>query len=410
MKYLIFQADGMPDHPVDALKGKTPLQAADTPNMDFLAGHGTMGLLKTIPQGFPPGSDVGNLSIFGYDPKRYSTGRSPLEAASIGVKLAPDDVAFRMNLVTLSHRSASVIMEDYSAGHVTTAEAKKILVNLRKVLEDKEFMFYTGVGFRHLMVWRKGKAGMVTTPPHDITGRDIASHLPRGEGAEALIGIMEASQEILKGNPVNKTRVSRGRKPANSVWLWGQGRAPRMPRLREVFGVKGAVIAAVDIVKGLGVYAGLDIIKVPGATGFIDTDFLGKARAALRALKSNDIVYLHIEAPDEAGHMGDVKAKVKAIEDCDEKVLGTILSGIKKHGEVRILLCSDHPTPLDVKTHVNEYVPFVIYPSLKGSPPPARDARFDEVSAKKTGIVVEEGHRIMGVFLGRESITPHLVH
>lgn len=406
MKYIILQGDGMPDHHLDVLKGKTPLQAARTPNMDYLAAHGTLGLLKTIPQGFTPGSDVGNLSIMGYDPKRYSTGRSPLEAASIGVKLTTDDVAFRMNLVTLDHHNKSDFMGDYSADHISTEEAKKIISCLKKELEDREFMFYTGISFRHLMVWRKGKTGMTTTPPHDISGKEITPYLPKGEGAEALIGIMEASQDILKDNPVNKDRVKKGRKPANSVWLWGQGKAPRMPKLRELFGVKGAVVAAVDIVKGLGVYAGLTVIKVPGATGFLDTNFQGKARAALRALSTHDLVYIHVEAPDEAGHMGDARAKIKAIEDFDEKVVGTILAGIKNVGDVRILLCSDHPTPVDVMTHVNEPVPFAIYPALRNSPAAPNDAHFDEVTSKKTGIILEEGHRIMGIFLGREHLPP----
>lgn len=397
----------MPDHPVRELKGKTPLQAARTPNMDFLATHGTMGLVRTIPSGLPPGSDVGNLSLFGYDPRRYSTGRSPLEAASIGVKLALDDVAFRMNLVTLNRQNASVIMDDYSAGHISTTEAKQIISRLRKALEDREFMFYTGISFRHLMVWKKGKVGMTTTPPHDISGRDVASYLPKGEGSEALNGIMEASQDILKGDPVNSMRIKQGKKPATSIWLWGQGKPPRMPKLKEIYGIKGAVIAAVDIVKGLGVYAGLTIVKVPGVTGFLDTNFKGKALAALRSLAKHDLVYVHVEAPDEAGHMGDVKAKIKAIEDVDEKVLGTILSGIKKFGDVRILLSSDHPTPLDVRTHMSEPVPFVIYPPLKGSPPSDKKACFDESSAHKTGIFLEDGHKLMEIFLGRQPLVTH---
>jgi len=401
MKYIILQGDGMPDHRVDELGGKTPLNVARTPNMDFLASHGTMGLVRTIPQGMHPGSDVGNLSLFGYDPKKYSTGRSPLEAASIGVKLSPDDVAFRINLVTLQKKNESYYMDDYSSGHISTPEAKKLIRALRRVLEDKEFIFYAGLGFRHLMVWKKGKAGMTTTPPHDIMGKEITVHLPRGEGAEALIGIMEASRDILKDNPVNKLRARRGKKPANSVWLWGQGRPPRMPKFRELYGVKGAVVAAVDIVKGLGFYAGLSVINVSGATGFLDTNFIGKARAALRLLNNHDLVYVHVEAPDEASHMGDVKAKIKAIEDFDEMVVGTIIKGTKKFKDFRILLCSDHPTPLDVRTHVSEPVPFVIYPPLKEAPPPRREARFDEISAKKSGIFIAQGDRIMGILLGR---------
>ena len=393
MKYIILQGDGMADYPIESLGGRTPLEAARTPNMDWLAQRGVFGLAHVIPKGFPPGSDVGNMSIMGYDPAVYHTGRSPLEAASMGVALGPTDIAFRCNLVTLCGSGSDTKMEDFTSGHISTEEAAEIIRDLGRQLGGDGIEFFPGVSYRHLMVWRDGQERMETTPPHDITDRKTAAYMPKGDGAERLLQLMSASQATLANHPVNKKRVAEGKRPATTIWLWGQGRAPQLPPLTERFGIKGGVISAVDIIHGLGVYAGLERIDVPGITGFLDTNYVGKGEYGVRSLEKNDLVFIHVEATDEAGHMGDVEKKIQALEDFDEKVVGTVLKGMAKRSDYRILLMPDHPTAIALKTHVAEPVPFVLY-----SPAEARDngnVGYNETDAAKTGIVADKAYRLM---------------
>ncbi len=393
MKYVILQGDGMADYPLESLQGKTPLEVARTPNMDWLAARGIFGLAHTIPEGFPPGSDVGNMSILGYDPAVYHTGRSPLEAASMGVALGPQDIAFRCNLVTLRDNGDQRVMEDFAAGHIPTAEAGEIVRDLARHLGRNGLEFFPGVSYRHLMVWRDGKESMTTTPPHDITGQNIKGYLPEGEGAEVLAGLMKESETLLGSHPVNKKRKARGDKEATSIWLWGQGRAPAMPSLKERFGITGGVISAVDIIHGLGVYAGLERIEVPGITGYFDTNYKGKGEYGVAALEKMDLVFIHVEATDEAGHMGDVQKKIQAIEDFDEKVVGTVLKGMERYAQWRLLLMPDHPTSIVLKTHVAEPVPFVLFSSEE--PKKHGDLGYNETDARKTALVVKKAYALM---------------
>ncbi len=408
MKIVILQGDGMPDHPIRELGNKTPLEVARTPNMDELARIGMFGMVKTIPDELPPGSDVGNLSVLGYNPRLYYTGRSPLEAASIGVDVKESDITFRCNLVTLGDSNGKTIMDDYSAGHISTEEAKEIILDIRKELEEENIKFYPGVSYRHLMIWRCGSTilttggidGMKTTPPHDISGKEVAPYLPIGEGADKLKHLIERSKELLKNHPVNDKRLKHGKKPASSIWLWGQGRAPKMPKFKELYGIEGAVISAVDLVKGIGIYAGLRVIDVPGATGYLDTNYEGKVEYALHALDEVDLVMIHIEATDETGHEGKADLKIRAIEDFDSRVIGPVLRGMEKFDDYKILLLSDHPTPIELKTHINEPVPFVIF-SSKNKAVKDKDQTFSESSASKTGVFVDEGWKLIEMVLGK---------
>ena len=399
MKYVVILGDGMSDEKLEQLGGKTPLQVAKTPHMDYMARRGKLGLARTVPPGLPPGSDVANLSVFGYDPRSCYTGRSPLEAASMGVELGENDVAFRLNLVHLQPRGDKLYMRDYSAGHITTAEGRELVEELQRELGSDEFHFYPGVGYRHLLVWREGREKIAATPPHDITGKDIAEYLPRGEGAERLIELMNSSQLIFHNHPQYRRRQAAEQTPANSIWLWGQGKSPRMASFREKFGLRGGVISAVDLVRGIGVYAGLEIIKVEGATGYIDTNYRGKAEAALKALESLDYVYLHVEAPDEAAHSGNLEHKLQAIEDLDSQVVGPILEGIGRLGDYRLLCTPDHPTPIARMTHTADPVPFVLYGGEQRENQGI--AGYDEDAARATGLMVEDGYRLMEMLLGR---------
>ena len=392
MKVVILLGDGMSDIAYNELGNKSPLQYAATPNMDFMAQHGQVGLAHTVPVGLPPGSDVANLSVFGYDPRTCYTGRSPLEAISMGVVLGPDDVAFRMNLITLQAKGSSIYMQDFSAGHISTAEAGELVATLQKELGSQEIEFHAGVGYRHLMVWRGGKDAMSSTPPHDITGRAILDSLPTGDGADMLNNIMNHAQMVLYNHPVNVRRKEEGNLPANSIWLWGHGKTPLIETYQEKFGLSGAVISAVDLIKGIGICAGLDIINVEGATGYIDTNYLGKGQAALAALENHDFVYVHVEAPDEASHAGIMQHKLQAIEDFDRDVVGTVLDGIKKFGDYVILCMPDHPTPVKLMTHTSEPVPFVIYRSRAGEGNGA--SSYDEFQAKDTGLILD-GHALL---------------
>ncbi len=399
MKYIILLGDGMADYPIKELGDKTPLEAAKTESMDAIASRGKTGMVNTIPQGLSPGSDIANLSILGYDPNRYYTGRSVYEAASAGVHLDQDDVAFRCNLVTLSENDGRTIMGDYSAGHITTDEAEKIIGELDQRLGNDEIRFYPGVSYRHLMVWKGGSDNLKTTPPHDISGREVAAHLPKGEGADRILQLMEDANNILKDNPVNRERVAASKSPASSIWLWGQGRPLSLPSFKERYGLTGSVISAVDLIKGIGISAGLSSIDVPGATGYLDTNYLGKAEYALKELEEKDFVFVHVEAPDEASHSGDLPNKIRAIEEFDEKVVKTVLEGMRKFGEYKIMVLPDHRTPVVKKTHTSEPVPF----AFCGSADLMRDARqhttFCEVSAEKSGLFVGNGFDLMDVFV-----------
>lgn len=396
MKVIILLGDGMSDIAYSELGNKSPLQYAATPNMDFMALHGLSGLANTVPAGLPPGSDVANLSVFGYDPRNCYTGRSPLEAISMGVTLGPDDVAFRMNLVTLKPQGSSIYMQDFSAGHISTEEARILVETLQQELGNNEIEFYPGVGYRHLMVWRGGKDGMKSTPPHDITGKSVLDSLPSGDGADKLNNIMNHAQMVLHDHTVNKRRKEQGDLPANSIWLWGHGKTPRIETYKEKFGLTGAVISAVDLIKGIGICAGLDIINVEGATGYIDTNYLGKGQAALAALENHDFVYVHVEAPDEASHAGNMKHKIQSIEDFDRQVVGTILDGIKKYDDYIVLCMPDHPTPVKLMTHTSDPVPFTIFRSGVMNGNGAKS--YDEVEAKSTGLLLD-GHALLPMLL-----------
>jgi len=398
---MVLLGDGMADYPIAELSGKTPLQVAKTSNLDRLSQQGSLGLVRTVPTGCPPGSDVANLSIFGYDPALHFTGRAPLEAASMGVKLNRGDVAFRCNLLTLSQQEGKAFMEDFSAGHISTAEAEKIIADIEKVLGNEEFNFYPGVSYRHLLVWRNGERSLSlkTTPPHDITGKHIGEHLPRGEGQEEVLGLMEKAQKLLQDHPVNWTRRQAGKKPANAIWLWGQGRAPSLLPITKRFGLNGSVISAVDLMKGIGFYAGLEIVNVPGVTGYLDTNYAGKAEYALREISKKDFVYVHVEAPDEASHNGNLKDKIQAIEDFDGKIVGPILRGLRSWEDFRLLVLPDHPTPLALKTHSPEPVPFVIFSSQDARKAPKKGRSFDEISASQTGLFIERGHELLEKFI-----------
>jgi len=390
----------MPDHKLPELEGRTPLEVAYTPNLDEIAKRAEIfGIAKTIPDPLPPGSDVGNLAVLGYDPTKYYTGRSPLEAASIGVSLGETDVTVRCNLVTLGERSGQTVMEDYSAGHITDEDAAGIIENLKKEFDGEEFSLSQGVSYRHLLLWRGGNSGIRTTPPHDISGKEIGPWLPSGEGAEKLLGLMERSRRMLKDHPVNAKRRAEGKNTADSIWLWGEGTRPEMPSLLELYGITGSVISAVDLVKGIGIFAEMEVIEVPGATGYLDTNYAGKVSGALDSLQRVDLAMIHIEATDETGHVGDARLKIQAIEDFDQKVVGPALEGMEQFGEYRVLVLSDHPTPIDLRTHSREPVPFSILDSANSS---VKDNSlvYTEDCAAASGVFVEEGWKLMGELVG----------
>jgi 2,3-bisphosphoglycerate-independent phosphoglycerate mutase len=395
MKYILLVGDGMSDHPQPALGNKTPLQVAKTPNMDFLAQHGLVGTAQTLVPGLPLGSDVANLAVLGYDPRQYYSGRAPLEAANIGVELSPSDVAFRLNLVTIKDN----VMADYASGHITTEDAKPLIKMLGDKLGDKKVAFYLGTSYRHLVVWRSGPVDARCTPPHDISGKPITDFMPQGPRHAEVARLMEDSRFLLEGHEVNRERRREGKPPANMAWLWGQGKKPQMPTMTERFQITGGVISAVDLVKGIGIYAGLTVVPVQGATGYLDTNYVGKAEAALKVLKKNDFVFVHVEAPDEAGHNGDAAGKIQAIEDFDAKVVGTILTGLEGRRDFRLLVMPDHPTPLDTRTHVDEPVPFICYqPDGESNGAQA----YDEEQARATGKHVAEAWKLMDCLIKGE--------
>ncbi|MGI6453088.1 MAG: cofactor-independent phosphoglycerate mutase [Syntrophomonadaceae bacterium] len=400
MKYLLLLADGMADYPIPELNNQTPLQYAKTPNMDQLAKVSQIGLVATIPPGFPPGSDVANLSVMGYDPQKYYTGRSPLEAVSMGVKLGDQDLALRCNLVTLSNEAnySDKTMVDYSSGEISSEESAELIGELSIKLGTEEFNFFPGISYRHLMVWRNGGSReIILTPPHDISDQIIGKYLPRGKYGQTLLDIMEKSEAILKDHPVNQARRQAGKNPATSAWFWGEGKKPSLTSFADKYGVKGSVVAAVDLIKGLGICAGLTPIEVPGATGGVVTNFSGKAQAALNELKrGQDFVYVHIEAPDEAGHQGSLEHKIWAIEQIDSQVIGPFIDEMHNFPYVRFLLLPDHPTPLSIRTHSSEPVPFLLYDSRKQKSYGIE--QYQEKSAEK-GPFIEKGHQLMDLFI-----------
>lgn len=397
MKYIILLGDGMSDEPLAELGGKTPLEVAHIPNMDRLARSGQVGLAATVPEGYPPGSDVANLSVFGYNPVDCYTGRSPLEAASMGVELGPNDVAFRLNFVWLEAHYGKLYMGDFSAGHITTEDAGELIKTLQEHLGGDEFNFYPGISYRHLMVWKNGRDQLSFTPPHDISTLSIEGFLPQGDGADILIDLTNSAQMLLTNHPVNQQRVDRGELPANSIWLWGHGRKPRMETYQQRFKLSGSVISAVDLIKGIGVNAGLEIVDVPGATGYIDTNYLGKGEAAVAALQERDFVYVHVEAPDEAAHGGLLQEKIQAIEDFDRDVVGTILDNLGGIGDCRILVTPDHPTSVAKRTHTSDPVPFLLFDSRREQF--SGVAGYTEAEAKRCGGLVP-GHQLLTLLLG----------
>ena len=393
----------MADRPLRELGGKTPLQKAVTPYMDKLAREGSLGRVRTIPEGMQPGSDVANLSILGYDPHQYYSGRAPLEAASIGIKLKKTDIAYRCNLVTLkfNRNKTRAIMEDYSSGHISTAEAAELIHAVGRSLGSERIRFYPGVSYRHLMVWTNGSDAVECVPPHDIIGKNIVDYLPIGRGEEVLRKLLRDSVDILEGHPVNRSRIRQGKNPGNSIWLWGQGRKPALPTFKQRYSMAGALVSAVDLTKGLGICAGFEVLNVPGITGYLDTNYRGKASAALEALKKVDFVYIHVEAPDEAGHAGDWKDKIRAIEDFDALVVGTVVERAAELGDYRILLLPDHPTPVALRTHTADPVPFVLFDSRE-TRKKGKEGFSESILEKKGLLDFEEGHTLMDYFIKGE--------
>ncbi len=396
MKYIVLLCDGMADRPVEALGGVTPLEAAAPPAMNALAPLAEVGMVKTVPEGLPPGSDVANLSVVGYDPARYYTGRSPLEAANMGVELAPADLALRCNLVTLSDDQPfeNKRMVDYCAGDISSAEAKELIESLQAALGSEEFAFYPGVSYRHCLVWKNGPDGIgALTPPHDISGRVIGEHLNHSPAGERLLALTKASEALLRDHPVNRRRAEQGKRPATHIWLWGQGRRPQLADFTAKTGLSGSMISAVDLLKGIARCSGMRVVDVPGATGYIDTNFAGKAAAALAELKSGqDYVYIHVEAPDECGHRGEVQNKVKAIAEIDRQILAPLLAELPQIDDFTLLIMPDHPTPLSTMTHNADPVPFLLY---RSNAPTAGPARFTEQTAAQTGLFVPQAHTLI---------------
>jgi len=403
MKYAIILMDGAAGYPLEQLSGKTCLQAAHTPNLDYLAKKSLLGMVRTVPLGLEPGSDVANLSVLGYNPAAYHTGRSPLEAASIGIDLAADEVAFRCNLVTLSQADsyARRQMLDHSAGEITTQEASILIKDLAQVLQRDGLNFYPGVSYRHIMVLKGEEKKVKLTPPHDILGKVVGPFLPQGRGGDMLLGLMEKSVGILSGHPLNIQREKQGLRPANSIWIWGQGKKPSLDSFYKKYGLTGAVISAVDLINGIGICAGLIPIKVEGVTGNLYTNYKGKYEAGAEQLKKMDLAYIHIEAPDECGHQGDIQCKLKAIELIDQQVIGPLYEGLSElQIPFRMMVLPDHPTPIALRTHSGEPVPFLIYDS--SDPRQDSQAAYDEFWPAKHGIKVEEGHKLMDIFIGRQ--------
>lgn len=402
MKYVVILGDGMADYPVPELNNKTPLEAANKPNIDALAEKGELGLVKTVPDHLnPPGSDIANMSVMGYDPDVFYTGRSPLEAVSMGLTLEPEDLAVRCNLVTLSDEAVyeEKTMIDYSSDEITTAESTELINYVQDKLGTDSLHLYPGISYRHCLIYKiPGQVKLLCTPPHDISDKPIKDYLPKAPESAVLLEIMKKSYELLKDHPVNKARIAAGKRPANSLWFWGEGRKPALADFKKTYGVKGAVVSAVDLIKGLGYCANMEVINVPDVTGNINTNFTGKMQATVDFLKNGgDFVYLHMEAPDECGHRHEIDNKVKSIEIIDKEVVGPICEALGKIDNFKLLIMPDHPTPLALRTHTHDAVPYLIYDSRKDSG--AKGRRYTESYGKDSGIYRPAGHELMKYFL-----------
>ncbi len=396
MKYLILLSDGMAGWPLKELHDKTTLEAANTPNMNKLAANGEIGLVATTPEGMEPGSDVTNMGLFGYDPKKYYTGRAPLEALSMGIELGDNDVAFRCNLVNLLHYEGRVYMHDYSAGHITTEEGNRLIKDFNKLLNLENIKFFPGISYRNIMVCYNCPEHIANTklyPPHDIIGKEVKNYLPENWGESEIVWLMTQSQTFFHQHEVNKKRLEQEKLPANSIWLWGQGKKPAIPLFKDKFSISGGVIAAVDLIKGIGVAAGLEIKDIEGATGYIDTNYKGKADGALELLEKHDFIFLHVEAADESGHEGNIENKIKAIEFFDEKIVGYLIDRLaSKFGEFKLLITPDHPTPIEKRTHVADPVPFILYSSKNGFS--KKGINFSEKEAEKSKIFYNAAYKL----------------
>jgi 2,3-bisphosphoglycerate-independent phosphoglycerate mutase len=394
MKYAIIIPDGAADLPIEALEDRTPLEAADLPNIDNLVHIGRIGLVRNVPDNFPPGSDVAIMSLLGYDPKKYYTGRAPLEAAAMGLSLTADQMVFRCNLVTI----IDGIMEDFSAGHISTGQAHKIIETLNEKLGPRGVKFYPGVSYRHLMVASPAEKfkNFQATPPHSISGRAVADHLPRGNGSDFIRDLMAQSQEFLPDHEVNHVRKDLGENPATSIWLWGQGQKPILDRFKKVYGISGAAITAVDLVRGLAKLIGWKVIEVDKATGWVDTNYQGKAEAACKALDEVDIVVVHVEGPDESGHVGDYKNKIYALEQIDRQIVKPVFEKLNRFKEWRIMVLPDHPTPVSLRDHTGEPVPFVM--AGTGIHTSGME-HFTENQAAGTSLRIDRGWELMEYFL-----------
>ncbi len=399
-RLIILLGDGMADYPVDSLGGLTPLEAAKTPNMDYMAKNGLSGLVKTIPNGMKPGSDTANLSIFGYDPEKFYTGRAPLEAINMDITLGPDDAAFRCNIVSIGNN----IMEDFSGGHIDTAFTRQVIGEISQGINIEGIEFYPGVSYRNILIWRNYPYKNITgsTPPHDIQGKNIFNYLPQGEGSEVLIKIMEESKKIIRNSLLIKKLRNTYKGDPDSVWLWGGGKKPKIRTLKEIYGLQGHTISAVDLIHGIGKAAGLTPIPVKGATGYIDTNYEGKAEALFKGIKESNFIYLHVESPDESGHQGNLNHKMRSIEDFDKKIVGPVLKEMKKnYKNFTIAVLPDHPTPLQLRTHTSDPVPFCIYKNRRKEADPAyqKVESYSEKAAKSSGLYLAEGHKFIDFIL-----------
>jgi 2,3-bisphosphoglycerate-independent phosphoglycerate mutase len=391
-KYVIIIPDGAADEPIEALGGQTILGAAQKPNMDAIAKEGRQGVVRTVPAKMEPGSDVAIMSLLGYNPAKNYTGRAPIEAVARGIEMGPDDWIFRCNLVTFADGK----MADHSAGHISTEEATKIIADLDRLLGNENIKFYPGVSYRHLLLFHNTDFNVATKPPHDMIGEPVEKILPRGKGSEILIDLMTRSQQYLADHEINRVRHDLGENPVSSIWLWGQGKKAQLDSFEKRFGVKGAAITAVDLVRGLAKLIGFDLVAVPGATGFVDTNYQGKAQAAIEALADHDIVVVHVEAPDEAGHGGNIQTKKKAVELIDKHIVGPVLAELRKYDTWRILVMPDHPTPVASQAHSGEPVPFAMAGTNVAG---VLHKNFCEANARESGLRVENGHELMEYFL-----------